>query len=248
MKIHELKCYFSLLLLSRSSLSATFTIHMEISPLKYFRKETNLKRAKRSRGIRSWNIFLKATKLSLLKKNKVIQVYKPICFSTVVSDNSEIESTIAIFTAMHCRKLIREVKLLTFNSCALKVLLLIDRVEPKNTAKPSQQSKTTHKKYNLSISSHLIYKFTKFSKKRPYLNFKKLFYYRKGINTRCLKEINLIFKCEGGILWLSFGCCVVLFILFFFCCCFVYFIEKKSRELTLFSISNKHLEKFAYEI
>lgn len=45
---------------------------------------------------------------------------------------------------MHYRKITREVKLLTFNSCAPKVLLLADRVELKNTAKPSQQSKTTH--------------------------------------------------------------------------------------------------------
>lgn len=91
-------------------------------------------------------------------------MYKPICFSTVVLDNLETGNTIAIFIAMHYGKIAREVKLLTFNSCAPKALQLdiyipIERVEQKNTAKPSQQSKTTHNKI---IFPSLPFQFTSY--------------------------------------------------------------------------------------
>lgn len=47
------------------------------------------------------------SKPSLLTKNEIAQVYKPIYFSTIVSDNLETERIMAILTAMCYRKVAR---------------------------------------------------------------------------------------------------------------------------------------------
>lgn len=128
-------------------------------------------------------------------------MYKPICFSTVVLDNLETGNTIAIFIAMHYGKIAREVKLLTFNSCAPKALQLdiyipIERVEQKNTAKPSQQSKTTHNKIIFLSLPFRFIKLQNFLTRRGHiLTSRNYFNYNgRGINPKCLQEINLIFE------------------------------------------------------
>lgn len=153
---------------------------------------------------------------------------------------------------MHYGKIAREVKLLTFNSCAPKALQLdiyipIERVEQKNTAKPSQQSKTTHNKIIFLSLPFRFIKLQNFLTRRGHiLTSRNYFNYNgRGINPKCLQEINLIFEHRCVVFCQRvFRCCVVLFILFF-----VYFKENKNQESSLCFLSATNIwKKIAYGI